>query len=93
MSAGPKGVGDFSNIGQKVDKDWVIERGSTKAIQWCPTDTVDPYGHPELLSQPWVDYKQSRIRLPIPFGSRHFYDPSADELVIFQVHTVELEAR
>jgi hypothetical protein len=93
----PTGVGDFANIGQKAaNGDWVIELASRKAIQWYLEGKVDPdpiklLVHPELIPRQWVTYKQSKIQLPIAvYRSRYFYDPSSDELVIFQVHHVEL---
>lgn len=94
----PTSSGDFANIGQKAaNGDWVIESASNKAIQWYPEGEVDSdvltvlLKHPESIPRQWVTYKQSRIQLPIAvYNSRYFYDPSSDELVIFQVHHVEL---
>jgi hypothetical protein len=93
----PASPADFANIGQKTaNGEWVIERTSNRAIQWYPqgkveSDLLKLLGHPESIPRQWVTYKQSRIQLPIAvYNSRYFYDPSSDELVIFQVHHVEL---
>jgi hypothetical protein len=93
----PASTADFVNVGQKSsDEGWVIEPGTKKAIQWflaanADYDILKVLRHPESIPREWVTYKQSRIQVPLEvYGSRHFYDPSSDELVILQVHHAEL---
>jgi hypothetical protein len=96
----PASTGDFANVGQTTgDGTWVIETGSKKAIQWflaanADYDILKVLAHPESIPRQWVTYKQSRIQVPLEvYNSRHFYDPSSDELVILQVHHAELSPR
>ncbi|NHR06523.1 hypothetical protein HA052_15125 [Chromobacterium haemolyticum] len=74
---------------------WIISASNIEAINWLQESTEDESekgiesASPEKRSS-WVNYKGSKIEVPIRLYERIFYEPEENSLVEFVAQTVEL---